>query len=91
MKKWYFTFGLAQYKLAKKYLCLEAPTETEARSLMTRMFGLNWGVVYSEEDWNINKGTNNWDMYVKVGKIPDDATYDSTSLDQIFELTELKL
>ena len=91
MKKWYFTFGLAQYKLAHKYVCIEARSYQEARSLMMRMFGTSWCTDYSEEDWIVKKNSVNWNALVLANKIPKDALYDAISIAQVYKLTELNL
>lgn len=91
MKKWYYTFSLAQYKLSDKYICIRADTETLARSYMLRMFGINWRNCYTEEQWVIRKGSKEWDTYVYLGKIPENALYDAITIGQILNLKELKL
>ena len=90
MKKWYFTFGLAQYKLSNKYVCIEAESYSKARELMLRMFGTNWCTDYSEEDWIVKKDSIKWKALVMANKIPADVLYDAVSLAQVYGLTELK-
>lgn len=46
----YFTFGVG-HPLHDRYVKIVAPTRTEAREEMFRVFGKHWAFDYSEEQW----------------------------------------
>ena len=58
MSTWYFTFGSGQHNSG---YCqpIQANTSEKARKQMIKMYGYEWSIQYTEEQWNTMKNDKN--------------------------------